>query len=251
MIHSVYAFLGADLRATDGEIGRCEDFLFDDRYWTIRYMVADTRKWLPGRKVLISPSALHDWDWRSDTIPVSLSREGIKDSPPLDSDMPVSRQYELELVKHYNWPPYWYGPHAWGTALTPPPEAMKPIEKPFEDIEKPGEQHLRSVKEVSGYDIQALDDKVGHVEDFLLEETTWSIRYLVVDTRNWLPGRKVLISPAWASDVDWKRSRVHVRMDRKAIENSPEYDRERPLGRDDEMALHRHYDFRPYWLDVE
>lgn len=250
MIHSIQAFLHADLRATDGAIGRCEDFLFDDQFWTIRYMVADTHKWLPGRNVLISPSALGDWDWRSDAVPVDLSREGIKASPPLHSDMPVSRQYELELVKHYDWPPYWYGPHAWGTALTPVPA---PLERPegLEAIEKPGERHLRSVKEVTGYDIQALDDKVGHVEDFLLEEGSWAIRYLVVDTRSWLPGRKVLISPAWASDVDWKRSRVLVRMDRRAIASSPEYDRERALTRDDEMALFTHYDYKPYWLDVE
>jgi hypothetical protein len=250
MIHSIQAFLKADLRATDGEIGRCEDFLFDDRFWTIRYMVADTRKWLPGRQVLISPRSLNEWDWRSDAIPVNLTREAIKESPSLDSDMPVSRQYELKLVRHYNWPPYWYGPHAWGTALTPVPVVSQPEEE-LGEIEAPGERHLRSVKEVAGYDIQAVDDKVGHVEDFLLEEGTWSIRYLVVDTRNWLPGRKVLISPAWASDVDWKRSRLHVRMDRKAIESSPAYDRERPLRRDDEMALFEHYDFRPYWLDVE
>jgi hypothetical protein len=250
MIQSVQALIHAHLRATNGDIGRCEDFLFDDHFWTIRYMVADTHKWMPGRKVLISPRALGEWDWRSDEIPVALSREGIKESPALRSDMPVSRQYELQLSAYYSWPPYWDGPHAWGSTMSPLPGPASE-EKSIETIEAPGKSHLRSVKEVTGYHIQALDDAVGHVEDFLLDTLTWSIRYLVVDTHNWRPGRKVLISPAWAGTVDWKRSRVHLRMDRKAVESSPEYDRERPLTREEEVDLHRHYDSRPYWLDSE
>jgi hypothetical protein len=250
MIHSIQSLVRADLRATDGRIGRCEDFLFDDRHWVIRYMVAKTRKWLPGRKVLISPRAIGEWDWQADEIPVDLSRQAIKESPPLESDMPVSRQYEMELAQHHNWPPYWQGPYVWGAAMTPFPESA-PLAKPMAPIEVPGEAHLRSVKEVSGYDIQALDDKVGHVEDFLLDRNNWAIRYLVVDTRNWLPGRKVLVSPDWAGSVDWKRSRVHLRMDRKAIETSPEYDRERPLRREDEAALFNHYDRKPHWHDFE
>ena len=248
MIRSVQALLHADLQATDGPIGRCADFLFDDKLWTIRYMVADTRKWLPGRKVLVSPVALSDWDWRTDVLPVHLSRDGIRQSPSLASDMPVSRQYEMQLVDYYGWFPYWQGPHTWGPAMTPLASGAVRT-KPMESIETQGESHLRSVKEVTGYHIQALDDQVGHVEDFLLESLTWSIRYLVVDTRNWLPGRKVLISPAWASTIDWKRSLLHLRMDRRAIENSPEFDRERPLTRDDEMALFQHYDAKPYWLE--
>jgi len=248
MIRSVQALLHADLQATDGPIGRCADFLFDDKLWTIRYMVADTSKWLPGRKVLVSPITLSDWDWRTDVLPVHLSRDGIRQSPSLASDMPVSRQYEMQLVDYYGWFPYWQGPHTWGPAMTPLASGAVRT-KPMESIENQGESHLRSVKEVTGYHIQALDDQVGHVEDFLLESLTWSIRYLVVDTRNWLPGRKVLIPPAWASTIDWKRSLLHLRMDRRAIENSPEFDRERPLTRDDEMALFQHYDAKPYWLE--
>jgi hypothetical protein len=248
MIHSVEAILNANLQATDGKVGRCADFLFDDKFWTLRYMVADTHKWLPGRQVLISPSALQDWDWRADIIPVNLSRDGIRQSPPLSSHMPVSRQYETQLVEYYNWYPYWEGPHAWGPAMTPFTTAAVRTE-PIQAIEAGGQSHLRSVKEVTGYHIQALDDTIGHVEDFLLEGRTWAIRYLVVDTRNWLPGRKVLIPPAWASTIDWKRSLLNVRVDRGAVENSPVYDKERPLTREDEMALFAHYDAKPYWLE--
>jgi hypothetical protein len=249
MIRSIRAMLHADLRALDGGIGRCQDFLFDDSSWTIRYMVADTRKWLPGRKVLISPSAVGDWDWQTDAIPVRLDRDAIKACPPLTSDMPVSRQYEVAIAAYYQWPTYWQGPHLWGGAMSPLVESTVAA-RPLETIEKPGESHLRSVKEVSGYHIQAVDDTAGHVDDFLLERDTWAIRYLVVDTRNWLPGRKVLISPAWADTIDWKRNRINVGMHRTAIETSPVYDPEHgPPSRDEETALHRHYDFKPYWWD--
>lgn len=248
MIHSVEAILNAHLQATDGKVGRCDDFLFDDKFWTLRYMVADTHKWLPGRKVLISPSALQDWDWRADILPVNLSRDGIRQSPSLSSDMPVSRQYETQLVAYYNWYPYWEGPHAWGPVMTPFATAAVRSES-IQAIEAGGRSHLRSVREVTGYHIQALDDTIGHVEDFLLEGKTWTIRYLVVDTRNWLPGRKVLIPPAWASTIDWKRSLLNVRVDRGTVENSPIYDKERPLTREDEMAFFAHYDAKPYWLE--
>ncbi len=162
--------------------------------------------------------------------------------------MPVSRQYETQLVEYYNWYPYWEGPHAWGPAMTPFTTAAVRTE-PIQSIEAGGQSHLRSVREVTGYHIQALDDTIGHVEDFLLEGRTWAIRYLVVDTRNWLPGRKVLIPPAWASTIDWKRSLLNVRVDRGAVEASPVYDKERPLTREDEMALFEHYDAKPYWLE--
>jgi len=248
MIHSVEAILHADLHATDGKIGRCADFLFDDKHWTLRYMVADTRKWLPGRKVLISPSALQDWDWRADALSVNLSRDGIRQSPPLSDDMPVSRRYETELATYYGWYPYWDGPHTWGPVMTPFADAAAQTE-PIEAIENQEESNLRSVREVTGYHIQALDDTIGHVEDFLADSTTWTIRYLVVDTRNWLPGRKVLIPPAWATTVDWKRSRLYVRVNRQTVEASPVYDKERPLTREDETALFEHYDAKPYWLE--
>lgn len=249
MVRSIRAILNADIQATDGNIGRCTDFLFDDKMWTIRYLVADTRKWLPGRQVLISPSAIGVWDWRSDTLPVKLTRKEVEESPPLGTDKPVSRQYEEQLTKYHHWHAYWHGPHLWGAGATP--DLEPPTQNASENaIETPGLSHLRAVMEVSGYDVQAVDGTAGTVDDFLIDQESWSIRYCVVDTGTWLPGRKVLISPLWADTVDWKRRQIHVRMDRQAIENSPVYDRERELTRDDETALFAHYDQKPYWWTV-
>ncbi len=244
MLRSVRAILKADLHATDGDIGRCVDFLFDDQHWTIRYMVADTGKWLRGRKVLIAATSLGDWDWRSDKVPVGFSRNGIQTSPPLSSDMPVSLQYEQQLANHYGWFPYSHGPCVWSGPLTAPPASTS---SRGDDIEVPGAHHLRSVKEVSGYHVQARDDAVGCVDDFLVEPLTWTIRYLVVDTHRWLTDRKVLIPPPWAETVDWKRKRLNVRMNCQAIADSPVYDQRKVLSREDELALFKHYDRRPYW----
>jgi hypothetical protein len=177
--------------------------------WTIRYLVADPSKWLPSRQVLISPSAIEAWVWRSDTLPVKLTRKGVKESPPLGTDMPVFRQYEEQLAKYHHWHAYWHGPHLWGAGTTPDMEL--PTQNASENaIETSGASHLRSVMEVSGYDVQAVDGTAGTVDDFLIDQESWSIRYCVVDTGTWLPGRKVLISPLWAGTVDWKRRQIHV-----------------------------------------
>ena len=63
--------------------------------------------------------------------------------------------------------------------------------------------HLRSSAAVTGYHIQATDGDIGHVEDFLLDDRSWTIRFMVVDTTNWWAGEKVLIAPAWIERVDW------------------------------------------------
>jgi len=241
VLRNIVRLMGYALAAEDGEIGRCHDFLFDDRYWTVRYMVADTGTWLPGRKVLVSPIALGEPDWDAERFPVKLTRKKIEDSPPLEKDAPVSRQYEIKWFNYYGWPYYWVGEGLWG--IDPYPHTLygetgdESQEKEFE----PEKSHVRSVKEVTGYHIEASDGKIGHVEDFLVDEQAWSLRYLVVDTRNWLPGRKVLVKPSWVNSVDWADRRVSIALTIESIKNSPEYDPAVPLTPDYESRLHAHY----------
>lgn len=248
MFRSVKELKGYVLKATDGEIGRCKDFLFDDRFWTIRHMVADTGKWLPGRKILISPVALEKPDWGEGRFPVRMTKKEIEDSPDLKTDEPVSRQREVGLFQYYGWPYYWVGGHVWGAVDFPeqPYGAMAEMEP--EDDSDSGDEHLRSANEVTGYHIQATDDEIGHVEDFLVDDSNWVIRYLVVDTRNWLPGKKVLVSPAWAEAVDWGDSKVMVNMTRDQIKNGPEFDPSVLVDREYEEALHNYYRRVGYWI---
>ena len=239
LLRSMNNLRGYVLHAQDGEIGKCRDFLFDDKVWTVRYMVADTRKWLPGRKVLVSPIVVGNADTAARTLDVALTREQIRTSPPLDEDAPVSRKYELAFNRHYQLMPYWAGTGLWGMHAHPasllPGGTTMPQEDPVEQIEA---SNLRSVGEVIGYHIQARDTDIGHIEDFIVDPASWTVRYLVIDTRNWLPGSKhVTILPSWADLVDWKRRAVVVGLTSDQIRNSPEFDPSPPINREPEQRI--------------
>jgi hypothetical protein len=238
---------GYTLDSRDGDIGTVKEFYFDDRHWTIRYLVADTGSWLTGRQVLISPYALISVIKGEQHIGVNLTKKQIEDSPSLDTDKPVSRQFEESYYGYYGWPMYWSGPNMWGSY----PYIERNREKwgKSNHGEKAWDPHLRSTQAVGGYHIQALDGEIGHVEDFVIDDETWAIRYLVVGTRNWWPGRKVLVSPQWIERVSWNESKVFVNLDRETIKQSPEYTEESLLTRDYEIGLHRHYNRKGYWVD--
>jgi hypothetical protein len=248
--------LGMGIQATDGSIGSVSDLLFDDSEWTIRWAVVDTGTWLPGRKVLLPSSVLGRIE--NEAISVGLTRRQVHDSPDTSHDQPISRQMEANLYGYYGWSPYWY------PDVAAYPGYLPPLSGPVPPVSGawPGEAHpsparmaqqnrgdpsLRSVREVSGYYVQAKDDSIGHVEDFLVEQDGWTIRYIIVDTRNWWPGRKVVISPRWIRDVRWNEGQVHVTLTRQEVEHSPEYDPTAAVDRDYEERLHGHYRQQPYW----
>ncbi|MBN1992099.1 MAG: PRC-barrel domain-containing protein, partial [Anaerolineae bacterium] len=110
MLRSVKELKNYTLQAKDGEVGLVVDLYFDDDQWTVRYLVVDTGKWLPGRRVLVNRLALGRPDWQSHVFPVDLTKEQVKNSPDIDLAQPVSRQAEIDLVQHYQWPIYWSMP---------------------------------------------------------------------------------------------------------------------------------------------
>jgi len=247
MLRSVKELFGYKFEARDGEIGKVHDLYFDDLTWEIRYLVADTGKWLPGRKVLIIPSALGEPNWRSRNFPVQLTKDQIMKSPDIDLDKPVSRQHELKLHQHHNWAPYWIRYAAPGTvSVRPAPHAEEEKEKEATP-EVEGDSHLRSAKEVIGYHIQARDGEIGHVEDFIMEDMKEVIRYMIVDTKNWLPGKDVLISPLWIEKVSWKDAKVFIGLLRETIKDSPEYNPAEPINRRYEERLYDFYGRPKYW----
>jgi PRC-barrel domain protein len=261
--------------ASDGDIGSVRDVYLDDRSWTIRYLVVDTGNWLPGRRVLISPMSVREASWSAQRLVVGLTKAQVENSPEVDTAGPISRQYEDQLVRHYGLDPYWFGPYRWGAVPDPfgaaPADLGPTVREPEgvgalrrEGLENVGPPHveerhlreelaggasLRSAREVIGSYIQAADDEIGHVEDFLVDTHTWAIRYMVVDTANWLPGKKVVIAPEWIEMVSWPDSKVHVGMTRAQIANAPEYDPARPIEREQELRLYEHYGRRKYWED--
>jgi uncharacterized protein YrrD len=247
MLSKAKTLKGYKLNSLDGEIGKVNEFYFDDRHWTIRYLVADTGNWLTGRQVLISPYALVAVNKEEQHISIDLTKKQIEDSPSLNSDKPVSHQFEQAYYGYYGLPMYWGGPYAWG--YYPYIERDREKWKTSTQGKKTWDHHLRSTYSVSGHHIQALDGEIGHVQDFIIDDETWAIRYLIVDTHNWWPGKKVLVSPQWIERVSWGDRKVFVNLDRETIKQSPVYTEESLLTRDYEIGLHRHYNRKGYWVD--
>ena len=246
MLRSAKALLNYRLLATNGKIGTVDDFLFDDDEWTVRYLVASTGGWLKGRLVLISPAALRRPDWQAREFPVDLTQKQIEESPSILSDAPVARQKEVELARHYNWPVYWAidGLGGFGAAPIVAPLGGPQAESRLADE---GNPHLRGVREVRGYRIHATDGDIGHVDDFIVDDERWKFRYVVVDTKSWLPGGEVLLACDWIEKVSWDDAKVLVRHSRDEVRNSPKYDPSAPVNREYEEVLHDYYGRPRYW----
>jgi hypothetical protein len=216
------------LYATDGLVGSVKEFYFDDDGWVVRYLVADTGNWLAGRLVLIAPHAVGHADWEEASLEVDLSRQQVEDSPPISADRPVSRRLEEQLIRHYGWPKYWTDKLV-GTGVPPLADLPEGEDEP-EPPTGVGDPHLRSSREVTGYGIEAADGDIGHVHDFVVDIDSWRIVSLVVDTRNWLPGRKVLIAPGLIHRIRWSDKRVRILPDRRTVRECPKYDSPRELN---------------------
>jgi len=238
--------------ATDGDIGNVVDFFLDDKYWVIRYLVVETGRFLNQRHVLISPISFRQVDSPTKRFHLALTRDKIKNSPSIDVDKPVSRQHESEYYGYYGYPYYWGSSWFWGASAYPGFQAEYEWNQPQAEVPDPSSDcHLRSANEVRGYHIQGNDEAIGHVEDFIVDDETWAIRYLVVDTSNWWLGKRVLIAPHWATTVSWEQKNVCVGLNRERIKNSPEWSARTAISRDYETRLHEHYGRPAYWIDEE
>lgn len=281
MLRQSKDLLKLSIAATDGEIGAVKNLYFDDENWTVRYLVVEAGSWLSSRKVLISPIAAGKPDWANKLLPVSLTREQVRHSPDLDTDMPVTRQHETEHLDYYSYPYYWGGLDLWGTGGYPnmllpgyagfgSAEAARaeadnaqardekrlhaPAQKSDDDKAGPQEAradpHLRSCNAVVGYHIEAADGEIGHVQGLLVDEESWAVRYLVVNTSNWWLGHDVLVAPQWIKRVSWAERSVAVELTREALKQAPWYDPALPFTREMEIAVYKHYGRAGYWPDA-
>lgn len=273
------------LHGIDGEVGNIKEFYFDDRHWTVRYLVANTGNWLNSRQVLISPYFLKNVDHGSEVINVDLTKNQIENSPSIDRNVPVTRDYEVSYHGYYGTPLYWDGPSMWGanpyllrnrdewinkrSENIVPDKGVTPGDPDNEmsgsvagentrltnsgnevnpDKGNTWDSSLRSTDDVNDYKIHASDeDKIGHVDDFIIDDETWAIRYLIINTGNIFTGKKVLISPQWIDHISWDDSRVYINLTKETIKQSPEYSEESGLTRDYETSLFGYYKKTPYW----
>ncbi len=239
--------------ATDGELGTVVNFLLDDQSWTIRYLIVETGGFLDGRRVLVSPIFFRQADWLTRRFHLAMTMDKVKHSPGVDVDQPVSRQHEQDYYGYYGYPHYWGGEALWGMGAYPGSLLAGGWDEALavHSSRTSGDPHLRSAREVQGYDIQGTDEAIGHVEDFLVDDETWAVRYLAIDTSNWWFGKSVLVSPHWASRISWEESKVYVDMTRKAIKDSPEWNAAAPVNREYEARLYDYYGRPVYWADGE
>lgn len=246
-------FKGLVIRATDGELGTVDELYFDDETWAIRYLTVKTGDWWSERQVLISPFSVTHTDWDAKRLDVSLTKKQVKDSPSIDTHKPVSRQQEAAYLSYYGYPYYWGGPYLWGTEYYPENSVLPPNLTPTAIEEKirreSPDSHLRSTAVVLGYHIEAVDGEIGHVEEFVVDDNAWAIRYIEVATKNWWPGKRVLVSPGWASRVSWAESKVYLALSRETIQSCPEYQESMVITREYENRIFTHYGRPPYWLN--
>lgn len=228
MKQTVRELQGDTIHARDGALGAVQDVYFDDERWGVRYLVVDTGTWLPGRQVLISPTSIDSASPDASAVRVNLTRDQVKGAPGIESDRPVSRQYEMAHAAHFGYPYYWSGPLLWGAVAAPgsPLAAgtagslgpgQSAAKRAAEEELAQADSHLRSGAEVIGYDIEARDGAIGAVEDFVVDERTWAISDVVVDTRKWWPGGQVRIAPSEVERIDWNGRKMHLRLTREQV----------------------------------
>jgi sporulation protein YlmC with PRC-barrel domain len=249
MLQSIQKLKGFRIIATNERVGTIEDIYFDDAKWVVRYLVVNTGGWLGRRKALVSPYAVQSIDWHNNSIYVNLSRAQVEGSPGIDTAKPVSRQQEAAYHRYYGYPPYWQSTVLWASSAMPvlaPPDTQ--LREEEEEAHRQADMrlavadhHLRCSSVVVDYRVVATDDAIGHVADFLLDEATWAIRYLMIDTSHWVHGRYGLISPRWIRAINWAERTLTVALKREEIEQSPEYDPQYAPTREYERAMYRHY----------
>jgi uncharacterized protein YrrD len=265
MLRSLKDLENYKISATDGDIGHVRDFYFDDHAWVIRYLIVETGTWLSSRQVLISPISIQHPNWAKKLLPVLITQEQVKNSPDIDTKKPVSRQHETQYLNYYGYPDYWVGDGLWGSGAFPyslSPVYAGTVAEPADRMavnneiagmeaaqRRNDDPNLRSCAEVVGYRIHATDGEIGHVAGLLVDEETWAIRYLIVDTSNWWFGHQVLISPQWITAVSWPEQSVTIDLTRDSVKTAPNFDSTQALNREHEPEFTGYYKRPAYRAD--
>ena len=264
MLFAVSGLMGCPVEASDGEVGVVRDFLFDHETWKIRWMAVEAGDWLPGRRrVFIHPSAIAPFELSpKPSLPmmsspatleltVKLARAQIEAGPHAHEDDPVTRDMEALLYDYYGWDPYWGAAH-FGAAVLPNAESQI--------VERCGAARALTLKSrrltaaitctawpnSRAIIVHAVDGDIGHVENLLADDANWEVRYLVIATRNWWPGKVVQLSPYAVKDIDWFGERINMNVTRDQVRSAPAWD---PLAMTNEVSeedLHRHFGWPGY-----
>jgi hypothetical protein len=232
MLFAASGLIGRPVAAIDGRIGAVKDYLIEDRRWVVRWMVVDTGHWLPGRKVLIHPSAIAPIHLPPRpafpmltfgeplAASVNLTIRQIETSPEAHEDERVTGDLERRLFDHYKWDPSWGASEPGGEAEEGPP----------------GDRSLGSAAAIKGCPVHGADGEIGSVDNVLIDDVRWTVRYLIVATRGWLHTKLVQIPLDAVTDIDWRGGGVSLPVTRERVNSAPEWD---PLAMLDEISEQR------------
>lgn len=249
--------------ARDGALGSVDTFLFDDEQWVVRYLVVRHGPPLLRKYVLISVASVKSPAGADDSgIAVDLTRKEVKHAPSADVARPVSRRKEEQFHRYYRIPVYWGGSGLWGASMTPR-EAGTVTYEPESQTEPIGaredEYHLRSTREVEGYRVETADAHsgdeesddsiVGAVGGFLIEDTTWAVRYLRIDAHESLGGGFLYVSPHWVGEFSWIEHKMTLDMQASRLREIPTFGVKETLGRGEEEQLHAFFEKPGYWKE--
>jgi hypothetical protein len=257
-LHKLSDLIRDTLLLNDGSVATVVCIYFDDQSWKVRHFVVRVDGQDPGREVLIPPQVIRRLTEQSSSLTIGLTRRQLESAPSADSQLPISRHHELQISNQvdqpslrsrtaldsarpwdficFGWPPH----QVQGLLFDPTIDPSRLIQ-PHQPRAIPAQPHLRSSQAVKGYRLHARNGQIGHLEDFILEEPDWNVRYLEIGTRNWLPGKHVLMPPTWIRDMNWALHQVLVDLDRETIRTAPPYDSCQAITHSDETALTEHY----------
>jgi hypothetical protein len=217
-------FKGYTIEAPDGNAGSVCDILFQDNDWKLRWFVINTGSWLFGNRLLLRPAALGPADIRQHAFAVTLTKAEVEASADENSDMPVFQQMEQSIDIWDNNTSIWdvgqYGGFGYGASGGTTYDRSGSGQN---NAGPSGDPHLRSMTQVTGYAIHALDGDIGHVEDFLVNDETWQIEAVVIDTKNWGAGKHVLVPAPEIKAVDWDGKYIRIDQTRYAIKCGPSW----------------------------
>ena len=248
MLRSLKPLENFTVTASNGEVANVVDFLFDDEAWKVKKIVMETRGLIKGGRILVaSPKALANINWAGRLFHLALTREDVDRVPGVDLDVPIPASGPTEGHRFFGYDYYLGHDEIWSS------DADNGLfadghwaEAPLRLYGGKGEAHLRSIKAIRGYHLQARDGPIGHLEDLLIDDQSWDVRFMAVDTRQWGPGHRVLVAPDHAR-VSWREKKIFVDLPQEVVRESPPWDPSIEVDRDYEARLHAHYSRPVHW----
>jgi hypothetical protein len=225
LIRSGNAFYNKPVRAVDGAIGVVGDLYFNDRTWTVKYVVVRLDKEHLSRSVLISPAALTEFDGTQ--LSASLTKNEIADAPDSASDIPVYRQHQVSIVGNHFFslqPADLF----FSNGMTYPFVARVPASG--QSARAPWDPHLRSVNTVSHYALHGDEDNCGFAIDMLFDDRLWVLHYIVIRFDRVIDQYDRLLDVKKIENIDWALATIRTSCSNEGLRRGLRFDPSRHVN---------------------